>query len=80
MKVTVLGFGLVQEIFENSSTMVDLPDAPTTGNLRTLLESRFPDLKKIGSYMIAVNQSYAEDHVPISGKDEIAIIPPLSGG
>ena len=80
MKVTVLGFGVAHEIFESSSASFELRDPPTAGNLRITLESRFPALKKIGSYMIAVNNSYAEDHVPICSKDEVAIIPPLSGG
>jgi molybdopterin converting factor small subunit len=80
MKITVLGFGVAQEIFDNSSASFELLDPPTAGNLRKTLESEFPEIKKIGTYMIAVNNAYAEDSVLISSKDEVAIIPPLSGG
>jgi molybdopterin converting factor small subunit len=30
--------------------------------------------------MIAVNQSYAEDHTSLAANDEVALIPPVSGG
>ncbi|MEO5603000.1 MAG: MoaD/ThiS family protein [Cyclobacteriaceae bacterium] len=30
--------------------------------------------------MIAVNNTYAEDHTSICESDEIALIPPVSGG
>jgi molybdopterin converting factor small subunit len=52
-------------------------------NLCSFLISRYPDIKEIFSHsLMAVNGSYAEpnsDQV-IEPSDEIALIPPISGG
>jgi len=48
--------------------------------LKAILENKYPLLKELGTYMIAVNNDYGEDSTIISLKDEIAIIPPVSGG
>ena len=40
----------------------------------------FPDFEKLRSLVIAVNEEYQEDGFILSEKDEIVIIPPVSGG
>ena len=37
-------------------------------------------MKSLNGFLIAVNQEYAEDDLEIKAMDEIAIIPPVSGG
>lgn len=59
--------------------MIDVP-GNTTSDLRAGLEQQFPRLKQLRSYMIAVNNEYAENSHMLTEKDEIAIIPPVSGG
>jgi molybdopterin synthase sulfur carrier subunit len=44
------------------------------------LEHNYPPLKELASYMIAVNNNYASDTQTILSTDEIALIPPVSGG
>jgi molybdopterin converting factor small subunit len=34
----------------------------------------------LASYMVAVNNEYADDTSLVTQRDEIAIIPPVSGG
>jgi molybdopterin converting factor subunit 1 len=80
MKVNVLAFGITKDIFGGSSVDVELPKNGTTRNLKASLEERYPRLKHLVSYMVAVNNEYAEDEGVISEGDEIAIIPPVSGG
>ena len=79
MKVKVLAFGIAKEIFGNSSIEVELNDRDTSG-LKQTLEQKYPRLKHLASYMVAVNNEYAQDDLQISERDEIAIIPPVSGG
>ena len=50
------------------------------GELRKLLVDKFPELGHLSSLAIAVNSQYATDDMPLAEKDEIAIIPPVSGG
>ena len=44
------------------------------------LEEKYPRLKELASYMVAVNDEYASTNIAINENDEIAIIPPVSGG
>jgi molybdopterin synthase sulfur carrier subunit len=80
MKVSVLAFGIAKDIFGGSSVDVELPQHGTTSNLKQSLEERYPRLRHLASYMVAVNNEYAEDEGVLTEKDEIAIIPPVSGG
>lgn len=52
----------------------------SVGDLRKSLSMRYPQLDKLNSVFIAVNQEYAPDEKVLSEKDEIALIPPVSGG
>jgi len=80
MNLNILAFGIVKEIFKNSSVNIELNGAPTISNLRSVIERDYPRLKQLASYMIAVNNEYATADLIIEAKDEIAIIPPVSGG
>ena len=80
MKVNVLAFGIAKDIFGGSSINVELPEHGTIGNLKQSLEDRYPRLKHLISYMVAVNSEYAQDEGILTERDEIAIIPPVSGG
>ncbi|MDB5133851.1 MAG: molybdopterin converting factor [Mucilaginibacter sp.] len=80
MKVNVLAFGIAKDIFGGSSVDVELPQPGTTGSLKLSLEERYPRLKQLASYMVAVNNEYAADENILIPSDEIAIIPPVSGG
>ena len=80
MKINILAFGIAKEIFGVSTITVELTDAATTADMKALLEERYPKLKQLASYMVAVNNEYAEDKLIITERDEVAIIPPVSGG
>ena len=80
MEISILAFGIARDIFGASSISVQLDKTATTGNLKTLLEEKYPRLKQLASYMVAVNNEYAEDSGAITERDEVAIIPPVSGG
>lgn len=80
MKINILAFGIVKEIFGVSILDIELNDASTVHELKTMLEEKYPRLKQLASYMVAVNNEYAHTSQPITNKDEIAIIPPVSGG
>ena len=80
MKVNILAFGIVKEIFQRSVIEIDLDGTPTISNLKSELEKNYPRLGELASYMIAVNDEYATTDLIIDSKDEVAIIPPVSGG
>lgn len=55
---------------------LDLSAAPTLGLL--LLDPRFARLPK--DALLAVNQTFADRSTPLSDGDEVALMPPVSGG
>ena len=78
-RYVIKAFGVTKDIVGGRETVLDL-QGHTVGSLRNELVERYPSLRGIRSLMIAVNNSYAEDDLPIGESDEIALIPPVSGG
>jgi molybdopterin converting factor subunit 1 len=79
MKYTVKAFGIAKDIVGGKEIVVEEPEQ-TVAALRTRLVTSYPQLAGLKSLMIAVNNSYAEDADVIRENDEIALIPPVSGG
>lgn len=80
MLVNILAFGIAKDIFGSSSIKLELPEGATSISLKAVLEQQHPRLKQLASYLLAVNNEYADDELLLSTTDEIAIIPPVSGG
>lgn len=75
----IKAFGVTKEILGARETVVEAGGG-TVKELRRALIERYPTLRDIRSLMIAVNNAYAEDDLSIDESDEIALIPPVSGG
>ncbi|MFI5134910.1 MAG: MoaD/ThiS family protein [Chitinophagales bacterium] len=78
--MTILAFGIAKEIFGSSSMKMELKGDITVNDLKNLLEEKFPKLKQLSSFKIALNNHFAAHEEMINESDEIAIIPPVSGG
>jgi len=58
-----------------------MPDSATVGSVAQVVFERYPGL--IGTpnaLVIAVNQEYQQHDYALSEGDEVALIPPVSGG
>lgn len=75
----VMLFGIMKDIAAARTLTVDTA-LPDVGALRQWLTSKYPAMQQLRSVMIAVNKTYATDDTALSPGDEIAVIPPLSGG
>lgn len=81
--MNVLLFGITKDIVGSSSLSLPISNSAklrTVGELKTYLGKTYPKLNSLSSLAVAVNNSYAEDGVKIDNFDEIALIPPVSGG
>ena len=81
--MTVLLFGVTRDIVGSGSLKIPSNEADglkTVEDLVTYLKKGFPGLADLTSMAVAVNQSYAKHRDPIQDTDEIALIPPVSGG
>ncbi len=60
---------------------VDIDKDITVFHMKKIVFETFPNLKKLNiPFFVAVNHKYATDSDVISSKDEVALIPPVSGG
>jgi len=82
MRVNVKLFAILRERAGGTSELVIhlRPGATVADAAETLIE-KFPDLSPFLSRIaFAVNQSYSKRETPLSEGDELALIPPVSGG
>jgi len=81
MRVRVLFFGMLKDIVGSPSEDVDFPQG---ADLRTVFESyaaRFPRMRELApSIVIARNQQFSDISAGIAEGDELAFLPPVSGG
>jgi molybdopterin synthase sulfur carrier subunit len=80
MKCLVKAFGISREILGQRELVVEVTEGYSVGTLKADLYSKFPRLQNLRSLFIAVNSEYAEDDRTLAEGDEIALIPPVSGG
>jgi molybdopterin synthase sulfur carrier subunit len=80
MTINILAFGIAKEIMGAAQAGVVVAEAVCVEDLKSQLEQQFPRLKELKSFMIAVNGEYAKPGQMIMASDEVAIIPPVSGG
>ena len=80
MQIKIQTFGIARDICGGSVIHLDLPDNATAAQLRHGLIERYPLLGALASFLLAVNEEYAEPDTQLLPDDEIAIIPPVSGG
>ena len=80
MTIHILLFGITKDLVGKQKLQMELPVATTVSDFKKLLREDYPELIELDSMAIAVNSEYASDEVVIQANDEIAIIPPVSGG
>jgi len=81
VKIRVLFFGLAREVAGVAEEQIDFQDGPEVGDLRRQYEARFPRLGEMSrSLLIAVNEEFRDRSWRLREGDEVAFIPPVSGG
>jgi molybdopterin synthase catalytic subunit len=81
MRVRVLFFGMLRDLVGRPSEDADFPAG---SDLRAVFESyatRFPRLRELASsIVVAHNQQFADLSASLTEGDEVAFLPPVSGG
>ena len=81
MQVRVRFFAIIRERAGTDQLMLDLPDGATVASAIATLREKFP---AVADYLpraaVAVNQSYVKPESVLHDGDELAVIPPVSGG
>ncbi len=80
MQLRVLCFGRLRDLIAPEA-VVELSSPATVGDLwRSLLEQHPALAVYDGAVAIAVNQSFASSSTPLAEGNEVALMPPVSGG
>jgi molybdopterin converting factor subunit 1 len=81
MQVRVRLFAGLRERLGTPALDLDLPEGATAEDAWTALAARDPGLgERRASLALAVNRSYADFSQRLAPGDEVAFIPPVSGG
>lgn len=80
MKYTINLFGITKEIIGNTLIEIEMEESVKVAQLLEKLKDDYPKLRAIKSLLVAVNSEYAEQDLILNFRDEIALIPPVSGG
>ena len=81
MHVTVRLFARLKELAGSAEFDWEAGDGSTVGDVWRGLTGRHPGLERFGaSVSAAVNGEFARPNAPLSDGDEVAFLPPVSGG
>ena len=81
MRVNVLLFARLREIAGQSTLSCDVPAGATIADVWTAVAGQHPALAPFGKAVsCALNEDFARMQSPVHDKDEVAFLPPVSGG
>jgi len=81
MRISVLYFGALREIFRSEKETLSLPEGATVGTLLDHFRAAAPEQNGFwGAIAVAVNQEFARADQLLAEGDEVALLPPVSGG
>lgn len=81
MRVNVLFFGQLKDLAGRSQDLLELPGATRLQDIFNHYADQFPRMRELApSIVMAVNQQFASSGQAVQDGDEVAFLPPVSGG
>lgn len=81
MQVRVLFFGALADAVGHRSESASLPERASVRDLLAAYQAKLPQIELMfRSLAVSVNQEYASSSTPLRENDEVALLPPVSGG
>ena len=81
MQIKVLFFGLLKDIRGGREDQIELPEGSTAGAVFEHYAAAYPQLRNMASsIVIARNHEFARASEALAEGDEVALLPPVSGG
>jgi MoaE-MoaD fusion protein len=81
MPTKVLFFASLVDLVGRDEATLELTEEVSVAELLDRLERQFPELKKFERrFRVALNQNFVDNDGSVSPGDEVALIPPVSGG
>jgi len=74
-------FASLRQAMNSDEIKIDVNKKTTVSQLKKIIFETFPSLKKLNiPFFVTVNHKYVTDSDVINTTDEVALIPPVSGG
>ncbi|MFQ5586030.1 MAG: MoaD/ThiS family protein [Thermodesulfobacteriota bacterium] len=76
-------FAMLKGLVGREDVEMDIPGALTVGELKAKLVEEYPSLKDVldsRSVLVSVNQEFGGNERKVTDGDEVAFLPPFSGG
>ncbi len=81
MRIRILFFGILKDLAGKSSDSLELPEGALVREVLAHYASQTTGLKEsLASLAVAVNHEYAGPETALKSGDEVALLPPVSGG
>jgi MoaE-MoaD fusion protein len=81
MRVRVLFFGILKDLTGRSEDRIEVSDDARIGSIFEYYADRFPKLRAMASSIVmARNHEFSALTTPVTDGDEVAFLPPVSGG
>jgi molybdopterin synthase catalytic subunit/molybdopterin converting factor small subunit len=81
MRARVLFFGMLKDLVGRPSEEIDLPEGANLGSVFEQYAARHPGLRELAPSIVAArNREFAGPGTRLSDGDEVAFLPPVSGG
>lgn len=81
--ITVRFFAMLRNLTGAEGAEFEYVPGLTVGELKAMIKKRHPGLGEVldrRSVMVSVNQEFATDDLELNDGDEVALLPPFSGG
>ena len=78
--IQILFFGITTDLVGENAINLTVDLNTSIEDLKSNLIQKYPSLKNLNDFAIAVNEEYAENTLKLKNNDVVAIIPPVSGG
>ncbi len=81
ISINIKPFASYREIIGQKAIVMNVPEGSSVSDLISDLVNKYPCLKPVESKMVvAINYEYQDHNHLLRSDDEVALIPPVSGG